>query len=97
MHKQPGRRDGSAVAVLCTGKLTTAAILVLQCNPVFPVCQQRRALLSFAVQFVAQEPPLGDADFSDLMAGEDPATRKAALKAQLANLKEVRPPQAACL
>eukprot|EP00891_Asterochloris_glomerata_P002231 jgi/Astpho2/2231/fgenesh1_pg.00040_%23_64_t len=41
-----------------------------------------------SIQFAAPQLPLGDADFSDLMVGEDPATRKAALTAQLANLKE---------
>ena len=49
-------------------------------------------MLCSAVQFAAPKLPLNDADFSDLMVGEDPAARKAALKAQLAALKEVRPP-----
>ena len=97
MHKQPDRRGGSAVALLCTGKLTTGAILLLQCHHAFTAWWQCRAVLCFAVQFAAPKAPLSDADFSDLMVGEDPATRKAALKAQLANLKEVRPLQAACL
>ena len=97
VHKQPDRRGGSVVALLCTGKLTTGAILLLQCHHAFTAWWQRTAVLCFAVQFAAPKPPLGDADFSDLMVGEDPATRKAALKAQLANLKEVRPLQAACL
>ena len=92
MHKPPGRRDGSEVARLCTGKLSTGAILLLQCHHVFTAWRQRRAMLCFAVQFAAPKPPLGDADFSDLMVGEDPATCKAALKAQLAKLKEVGPP-----
>ncbi len=69
----------------------------LQCLHISTVWRQRRAVLCFAVQFAAPQLPLGDADFSDLMVGEDPATRKAALTAQLANLKEVRPSQAACM
>ena len=97
VHKQPGRRDGSVVTLPCTGELTTGAIPLLQRHPVFTGWRQRRAVLLSAVQFATPKPPLGDADFSDLMVAEDPATRKAALRAQLADLKEVMPPQAACL